>query len=478
MPPQIRKSRPSAIDLSRPLAWKQPDATQQQMLQDLQAHVLKGHGRAYSTHLLLRFDQADAARQWLQRVAGQVTSAQQQLQASDDYQRSGRSGGLVTLVFLSHPGYQALQAAPQSTPRDPAFVQGMARRRSLLRDPVTRSWDAHWREPPHAMLLLADSSSSALQRARSKLLAGLPPAVSCVGEEAGRALASTLSPGEGIEHFGYVNGRSQPLMLREDILRERDQRDGSSVWDPAFGLDIALVPDPGGAGPHSHGSYLVFRKLEQNVRAFRQAETTLARTLGLKGEDAERAGAMMLGRFRDGTPLVLQKAAGANKPVLNNFDYLDDPDGAKCPFHSHVRRANPRGESGALGISIEHERAHLMPRRSIPYGQRSEAADAEGLRTSDLPVKGVGLLFMAYQSCIENQFEYLQALWAEGPVPAARGPGDDAAGGRRCPVSWSGRDAAGSHLQMRGKALDMRSFVTLKGGAYFFAPSISALKSI
>lgn len=439
--------------------------------------MLKSHGRAHSTHLLLRFDEPVAARQWLQRVAAQVTSAQQQLQSSDEYRRTGRNGGLVTLLFLSHAGYQALQAAPHLTPRDPAFVQGMAARRSLLRDSSRRTWDAHWREPPHAMLLLADSSATALQRARSKLLAGLPPALHCVGEETGQALVSTLSPGEGIEHFGYVNGRSQPLMLREDILRERDQRDGSSVWDPAFGLDIALVPDPGGAGPHSHGSYLVFRKLDQNVRGFRQAEAVLARSLGLRGEDAARAGAMMLGRFRDGTPLVLQKAAGANKPVLNNFDYLDDPGGAKCPFHSHVRRANPRGESGALGISIEHERAHLMPRRSIAYGQRSAAPDAEGLRAADQPDSGVGLLFMAYQSSIENQFEYLQAQWAEGPAAAARSAGDATARGRRCPISWGGRDAAGSYLQMPGKALDMRSFVTLKGGAYFFAPSISALKA-
>src|SRR5213078_4257451 len=73
--------------------------------------------------------------------------------------------------------------------------------------------------------------------------------------------------GEGIEHFGYVDGRSQPIFLSEDVTAERLQKDGATNWDPRFGPGRAIVPDPTGTDPLSQfGSYFVFRKLEQNVR--------------------------------------------------------------------------------------------------------------------------------------------------------------------------------------------------------------------
>ena len=34
--------------------------------------------------------------------------------------------------------------------------------------------------------------------------------------------------GEGIEHFGYVDGRSQPIFLTEDLDKERLQNDGTT----------------------------------------------------------------------------------------------------------------------------------------------------------------------------------------------------------------------------------------------------------
>ncbi|HSW08401.1 Dyp-type peroxidase [Aquabacterium sp.] len=468
------------IDLSRPLAWKQAGAEQRAMLQDLQANILKGHGRKHTAHLFLHFSEAEPARRWLHQLAAQLTSAQQQLRNSETFKRTQRPGGLVTLLFLTHAGYQALGVAPAATPSDAAFADGMAQRRKHLNDPAPKTWDSHLQGPLHAMVLLADLTAPAVRQARKALLATLPAPVQLVGEETGLGMASLLSPSEGIEHFGYVDGRSQPLMLEEDIARERDERDGTSVWDPAFGLDTALVKDPGGRTPHSFGSYFVFRKLEQNVRGFKQAESRLAKALGLTGEDAARAGAMMVGRFPDGTPVVLQKAAGANSPVPNNFDYLDDAGGAKCPFHSHIRKTNPRGETGALGATIEHERAHLMPRRGITYGQRSRHPNAPSQRSADLPTQGVGLLFMAYQANIANQFEFTQAAWANNPVFAKSAPrtgidpliGQGPAGGQRCPLHWGGTAASPR------KAVDFRGFVTMKGGEYFFAPSISALKTI
>ena len=108
---------------------------------------------------------------------------------------------------------------------------------------------------------------------------------------------------------GIVDGRSQPLFFQSDIERERQKGDGTNVWDPGAGPDLVLVPDPYGREGCDSGSYLVFRKLEQNVRAFKEYEQKFAQALGLTGEDAKRAGALVMGRFEDGTPVVLQPTA-------------------------------------------------------------------------------------------------------------------------------------------------------------------------
>ena len=85
--------------------------------------------------------------------------------------------------------------------------------------------------------------------------------------------------GDGIEHFGYVDGRSQPLFLKDEVDKEPREH-----WDPAFPLSNVLVADPLAADPDRHfGSYFVFRKLEQNVRAFKEIEQELADDLGLDG---------------------------------------------------------------------------------------------------------------------------------------------------------------------------------------------------
>lgn len=469
----------ASLDLSRPLAWRQASPTERALLQDLQANILKGHGRRHVLQLLLHFDAADPARRWLHELAGQLTSAWRQLHDGERWRRGGPSGGPVLLLALSQAGYQALGTPASKHPKDAAFRAGMAARGPLLADPAPATWELHWRGPVHALLVAADGTGAALRSLGRRLKAGLPAGVRCLGEERGQAIASRRCPGEGVEHFGFVNGRSQPLMLVEDLERERDERDGCSVWDPGFGPELVLVPDPAGRGPASHGSYLVLRKLEQNVRAFHAAEAALAQRLALEGGAAERAGALLVGRFRDGTPLVLQHGPGAHHPVPNNFDYLDDPQGRKCPFQAHIRKTNPRGGTGALGATIEQERAHLVVRRGIPYGRRRRPPDAPGQRLEDLPDTGVGLLFMAYQADIARQFEFMQSRWANDPgFPRAVPPtgpdpliGQGPGRGHQWPVAWGGR--SGAH-----RAAGLRGFVTLQGGEYFFAPSISGLRRL
>ncbi|OLE14150.1 MAG: hypothetical protein AUI36_39320 [Cyanobacteria bacterium 13_1_40CM_2_61_4] len=175
-----------------------------------------------------------------------------------------------------------------------------------------------------------------------------------------------------------------------------------------------------------------------------------------------------MGRFADGTPVVLSPTASQPVPVPNNFNYAKDPDGQKCPFQAHIRKVNPRQQ----GIP-------RIVRRGIPYGEREkEPKDKPSLK--ELPNEDVGLLFMCYQRNIEKQFEVLQYMTNEprfprkqepGIDPVAGQPGEMGVGQQRWPTQW---DAP----RKEHKPFDFNRFVAFKGGEYLFAPSIHFLKNI
>jgi Dyp-type peroxidase family len=324
------------------------------------------------------------------------------------------------------------------------------------------------------MVLLADDDEHFLRREARQLLDDVKAHAEICAVEHGRIMRDAQE--DSVEHFGFTDSRSQPLFFQRDIDPAWQREDRTNTWDPGAGPALVLVPDPygeekGSTGKivhHHSGSYLVFRKLEQNVRAFKEREQKLAKALSLTGGEAERAGALVIGRFKDGTPVVLQPTTG--RPD-NNFTYDKDPDGAKCPLQAHIRKVNPRTEDA---------RSRRIVRRGITYGKREkEPKDKPSLE--ELPEKDVGLLFMCYQKNIARQFEFLQLVWANDPRfpekqepgvdPVIGQPGSGEAGQQKWPAQWN--DSREKH-----RVLDFQSFVTLKGGEYFFAPSIHFLKKI
>jgi deferrochelatase/peroxidase EfeB len=79
-----------------------------------------------------------------------------------------------------------------------------------------------------------------------------------------RGTALRTEEREGTEHFGYVDGRSQPIDFATDLPDEG----GTDKWDPFEPRRRVLVADPAAAEPDSFDSYFVFLKLEQDVRGF------------------------------------------------------------------------------------------------------------------------------------------------------------------------------------------------------------------
>jgi deferrochelatase/peroxidase EfeB len=181
---------------------------------------------------------------------------------------------------------------------------------------------------------------------------------------------------------------------------------------------------------------------------------------------------MLLGRFRDGTPLVLAAHSGGAAGPPNDFDYTPDPSGAKCPFHAHTRKLNPRGDGGDLAL----ERSRMLARRGMPYGVRSDDPADPTTPLEQLPSSGVGLLFMAFQRSVEAQFEHIQSRWANEPGFAHLDTGVD-------PVVGMG-GSGGHFFRTRWGAdtpwckFDFRGYVRPRGGEYFFAPSRSFLRAL
>jgi Dyp-type peroxidase family len=469
------------VTLNAPVSWKNANATDLAMLQKLQPNILKAHTREFLTVLFVQFLDAAAARTALRKIAETLMkSALKHLQEVEAFHASNTPGTPYVGVGLTNKGYDFLAIPAAKKPSDASFRQGM--QAADLGDSNPTTWDVAFGPNLHAVIMVGDQLAPPRDAMLNKVNALLTPTGKFVVHvQEGHGLHN--KHGEGIEHFGYVDGRSQPVFLTEDVDAERLRNDGATNWDPKFGPGRAIVPDPTGVDPQSQfGSYFVFRKLEQNVRQFKAEEEKLANRLGLTGEDIERAGAMIVGRFEDGTPLASQFAAGSLSPVQNDFNYDSDGDGGKCPFFAHIRKVNPRSSGGFEPPA--GERQHIMARRGQTYGVRTDDPNDGAL--SNKPMKNVGLLFMAFNANIAQQFEFAQKTWANSPgfpkVPLGRAaPGLDMVIGQGPRPTIDGPKVWGADFAVTAQhkvVAAMPQAVTMKGGEYFFMPSVPTLAAM
>ena len=460
--------------LPRPLSEGDCE-TYRPALADLQGNILKGHGRDNSVHVFLGFHagKQGPVKRWLASLAAQVSSMARQREEQREYSKYKIPGSLFCAVYLSAAGYRALGFDVRKF--DLRFQAGMKRSRAALADPPVKSWEKAYQGDVHAMILLADDDETYIGRATRELVDQIKAGKCSRILTIERGTAYRNRDDHTVEHFGYVDGASQPLMLQADIQKElkREGLKKFAKWDPSAGPNLVLAPDPLG-GENAFGSYIVYRKLEQNVRDFKRREKELATALGLLGPQGELGGAMSVGRFENGKPVVLddQDELGPGNIVPNDFNFKADSKGDKCPFHSHIRKTNPRG----AGLEpFASERAHRIARRGITYGDRTR----ESFENEDLmPNTGVGLLFMCFQADIANQFAFMQTTWANNagfPKPkTGLDPviGQGRNGAQHWPTKW------GNPKPALREAFDFSGFVNMKGGEYFFAPSLSFLTDL
>jgi Dyp-type peroxidase family len=271
----------------------------------------------------------------------------------------------------------------------------------------------------------------------------------------------SVQPGEFI--LSYTNGYNQPS--RSPTTRADN--------DPKGLLPISIMyPDRRDLG--RNGTYLVFRKLEQNVPEF----WNFWRDHGDSKDEAVWLAAKSVGRWRSGAPLTLSPdfddPTYAQDGINNDFLYLEnDPHGLKCPVLSHIRRANPRDSIPLRpDLSLKEVSRHRIIRRGFSYGPflDYETENVDGKLNPDGERRG--LHFICFNSDIERQFVFLQQTWVNNA-------GFQGGVNQKDPLTG---DCDGSNVMSIPREPAARNvnnllrFVEMKGGGYFFFPSVPALR--
>ena len=321
------------------------------------------------------------------------------------------------------------------------------------------------------------------------------------------------------EHFGFRDGISQPVIRgTQRFVKRAHQRDivepgefilgyrnNQGYYPPTATVRaesdvkghlptvLADVPSrfPSFNGGNTaardfgrNGSFLVIRQLAQDVAGFKdfleeKADILRQEYQGLPGAvgapiTAEWLAAKMMGRWPDGTPLIerpgVSRAAYPHKhqQESNNFLFgVDDPQGLRCPFGAHIRRANPRDsmqpeDPSQLAITNRHR----LLRRGRAY-QYEPKKDGETEK---------GLLFTCLCADLDRQYEFVQQTWLQSPsFHGLRDEPDPM-------VAWADPQkprvftipTSSGPVRVR----DIQSFVTVRAGGYFFLPSRSAIQHL
>jgi deferrochelatase/peroxidase EfeB len=291
------------------------------------------------------------------------------------------------------------------------------------------------------------------------------------------------------EHFGFADGISQPIPYGEAVERrdagpQPDPWHGVPLGDFVFGHANAYdEPSPGplieekdGAGGISlfdlgrNGSYLVVRELHQDVAAFWESMEEAAAALGDPMKTGRWVAERVVGREMDGDLLLpggktLPPAPYEPHGPDNHFGFHGcDRNGFGCPIGSHVRRANPRDglapdEASTAGL-LKAANNHRLLRRGRKFGDDyPESGEDDG--------KTRGLLFMALNTDITRQFEFVQQTWILNRAFANLQAETDPLCGPAGPFT-----VPDDPLRWR---FGVKTFIRFAGGEYFFLPGLAAL---
>jgi len=489
-------------------------------LSDVQGLAAYGYGKlTQACYLLLRIRNAAAARSWI----GSVMDLQ--LVSTAEKREHGPETALQ--IAFTSAGMRALGLPERIIAGFSApFINGMAgdanRSRRLgdigNNDPDYWGWGGPGKPVDLVVMLFARQNLEKWQAT-----------IQTAPWHDAFDIVLTLATSDlgGLEPFGFTDGISQPEF---DWAREKSAAGNTVAYSNVAALGELLLGYPNEYGKYTdrplletsddpaddllpaedhaaskdlglNGTFFVLRQLEQDVRGFWQY---LARVAGPNAEERERLGACMVGRTLNGDPLIPpsgEKIEGivdeAGKP-RNSFTYDHDLGGVQCPVGAHIRRANPRNADlfgrpsgpiatlfNLLGIPepklrddlMASTRFHRVLRRGREYGSKLTPDAALQPEPHDDPPRG--LHFACLGANIARQFEFVQNAWLMSSKFNFLTEEDDPLLGNRAAVGDcpnTGNFSIPRDGKVARRLTGIPQFITVRGGEYFFLPSLRALR--
>jgi Dyp-type peroxidase family len=468
-------------------------------LGDIQGIVARGYGELEGgCYMLLGVRDAPAARGWLGGLANLVTGGDRKPEVR------------ALNIAFTHGGLKALGLDDETLGTFPhEFQDGMTSpyRRRILGDtgesaPERWDWGGPNNAPVHILLMLFAKD----EPARADFCRDVSSGFDAGGvEQIGKTLECVVLRDEANncskEHFGFCDAVTQPFIegLGKKGPPSNTIKAGEFIlgYPNEYGLlterttvkaerdPRGILPrDAGGSGDHDlgcNGTYLVFRQIEQHVNRFWQFMEEKTRGAdGTSYPDARiRLASKMVGRWPSGAPLLL--SPGGEDTALgheNDFAYhAADPHGFKCPVGSHVRRSNPRDTLDphpGTEKSIAVNKRHQLLRRGRAYGPPVAASmNPEDILRAEVSGER-GLHFICLNANISRQFEFVQQTWVNNPKFDGLYNDTDPLIGIRDYADGGVFTEQSQPVRRRVRGLP--EFVTVRGGAYFFLPGLTALR--
>lgn len=430
-------------------------------LREIQATVLRPRPAPYfGTHVLLRVDDAQAGRAFLRRLTPHVDSAAGWWSAKTPWLEVGISYAGLKALGLSD---DSLQSFPE------AFRQGMAARARQLGDTGLnnpKNWDQPYGKGEVHIGVSAFSDSEEKRRRVLAIAREQYEAFSGVSVLAMQDFGA--QPGD-LNSLGYKDGIDQPAIEGSGVDplpgQGRPIKAGEFILGYPGESGVPLpMPRPDLLG--RNGTYVGFRKYQSRVGAFNR----FLRANGSTEEERELLAAKLVGRWRSGAPLTLapdvdNPALGADPHRNNDFDYSNDARGRHVPLGSHIRRMNPRDTelSRLTDVNI-----HRLIRRGTTYGAPYDA-NALSEQDDEIP-RGAYFLFISAKAMAT--IEFLQQEWINDGNFIGAGNEHDPIVGRQD----DGATFTIPKEPVRRRVHGIETFNVLRGGEYFFMPSLSALR--
>ena len=500
---------------------------------DIQGNVVRAYGRfgfPIARYLLLNIREGVGGRRWLTDILPHITNSATWSDEPDGFARPG-----ATLnIAMNHAGLAALELPLESLNSfSTEFSMGMKMRKDITGDVDLSSpehWDPVWQSDDdskavHVLLTINAITREALETQYGRVNDQIAQSLGAVALLDGhRGPNGSLLPYQEAhiifedgkptskEHFKYTDGIGDPFFegIQDAPARVngRGKQMSDGTWKPlATGeflhghLDEAREYPPAAAPIllSRNGTYMVYRKLHQNVASF---DGLLEREGAAYPGGKELMAAKFVGRWRNtGAPLVNVPDEASNvrwekefetaskeqqDAMLSNFTYDDDMSGARCPMSGHMRRVNPRAslelKAGACpGELVRNSGAFDTPgalanrrrilRRGLPYGDST-------LRDSDHGDHGV--IMMMLNADIGRQYEFVQQQWVNYGNDFREANDKDVILGnhsKQLPSSVvHAADPMGDAPPRFVRNIPL--LVETRGGDYFFVPSLTALRLI